>query len=167
MAKREKRIWKYTHSRKYENQLVLRFVVAAVSVHFSRKMYESETHATRAGCYLQCVASGQSWYFVNHLWNVPLALLLIQQLLCSTCGNGNFRNKNRTKHHDPNWVYATLCIEYYCAIHWQSWFPDTETFHSLPIQLYPLSLKYRYWGDKNGLQIMKIEECERRGRPHD
>ena len=42
---------------------------------------------------LHCVASGQSWYFVKHFGNVPLAVGLTQQLLCRPIGDWNFRKK--------------------------------------------------------------------------
>ena len=39
------------------------------------------------------VASGMSWYFVKLFSNVPLAIGLIQHILCSPIGDRNFRKK--------------------------------------------------------------------------
>ena len=54
--------------------------------------------------------SYQSWYFVNIFWNVPLAVGLIQHLLCSPIGDRNFRKKtkqNITTARTPHSVHWT------------------------------------------------------------
>ena len=48
-------------------------------------------------------------HFVKHIWNVPLAVGLILQLLCSPIGNRNFQEK--TNHHDR--ADATQCTSNY------------------------------------------------------
>ena len=71
--------------------------------------------------HVHCVVSGQSWYFVKQFWNVPLAVWLIQDLLCSPIGNRNLRKKtkqNIATKRTPHSVQIKCIFIKLCPLEW-------------------------------------------------